>query len=234
MIEACIFDLDGTLIDSEILWVEAIEVALARKELAMARDDVAALVYGRSWPDIYADIRRMYPDMYPTRESMEAVTVPVFKALQRTRDIRIHASVQLLLDLSERFPIGIVSGSTRDRIAESMALLGIEDRIKAHVGCEDYAEGKPSPAGFLLGASLLGVAPEACLVFEDSAAGVAAAKRAGMACVALRRENAGGQDLSKADAVLDSFADFDIDAFLAQYATHQQPCTDDRTRRARP
>ena len=60
------------------------------------------------------------------------------------------------------------------------------------------------------------VDPAACLVFEDSAAGVRAAKAAGMACVALARPCAPRQDVAPADLVLDDLAKFDLDAFVAR------------------
>ena len=217
MIEACLFDLDGTLIDTEVLWVEAIEIALEQKGAAITRAAVGRLVYGRAWPDIYRDIQRLFPGLYPSRESIEAVTVPVFSRLRERRDVRIHGSIRLLVALSARFPVGLVSGSTNERIVEAMRHLEIESCVRAFVGCDDYEKGKPDPAGFLLGAARLGVRPKACIVFEDSAAGLEAAKRAGMACVALRRENAGEQDLSRADAICEDLADFDLDDFLRSY-----------------
>jgi HAD superfamily hydrolase (TIGR01509 family) len=226
MIEACIFDLDGTLIDTEILWVEAIEIALRQKNAAITRAEVGRLVYGRAWPDIYTDIHRRFPDAYPTRESMEAVTVPIFTRLRDQRDVRIHPSVRLLVRLSAHLPVAIVSGSTNARIVDAMRHLEIEPYVRTFVGCDDYAAGKPDPAGFLLGAERLGVRPETCLVFEDSAAGVVAAKRANMTCVALRRQNASEQDLSAADAVFATLADFDLDTFLEQQPRSAIPAAD--------
>jgi sugar-phosphatase len=95
------------------------------------------------------------------------------------------------------------------RIQATIDDLQIGDCVAAFVGCEDVPVGKPDPAPFLLGAERLGVPAPACLVFEDSAAGVRAAKAAGMRCVALSRENARGQDLSAADLVLPTLAAFD-------------------------
>lgn len=213
MPQAYIFDLDGTLMDTEILWIDAIEIALREKGCACTHEHVRELVFGRAWSDIYADIAREFPNAYPTRVSMEAVTVPLFEQYCRTRDVRIASSVTLLRDLSQKHPVGIVSGSTRSRITQSIAFLEIEADVDIYVGCEEYSPGKPDPAGFLLGARRLGAAPEACLVFEDSAAGVRAAKAAGMRCVALKRPGTPDQDFSLADAVLPDLAQFDPAAF---------------------
>ncbi len=206
LIGAYIFDLDGTLIDSEVLWVEAIEQALRERGCAVSHERVRELVFGRAWLDIYADIRAEFSRVYPTRASMEAVTVPIFEHLRRSKYYRIHSSIDLLRDLSRTHPVGIVSGSTRSRIEHSIEQLGIGSDVDAFAGCEEYSPGKPDPAGFLLGAERLGVAPEACVVFEDSTAGVRGAKAAGMRCVALNREEAPPQDFRAADLVLADLA----------------------------
>ena len=197
----------------------AIEIALLRKNLPITRSEVEALVYGRSWPDIYADIRERYPTPYPTRESIEAVTVPIFRERSTTQDITILPSVDLLRTLSATYPVAIVSGSTRDRIRESVTFLNISDCIRFYLGCEDYPRGKPDPAGFLLAAQKLRTRPESCIVFEDSEAGVLAAKRAGMHCVALQRHNASNQDLQHADQVLDNLGCFTIESFREHVLT---------------
>lgn len=208
-LQAVLFDMDGTLIDSEALWVDAIELALRQRGATLTHADAIRLVYGHAWPDIYRQIEVRYPRLYPSREAMEAVTVPLFREYRSQRDIRILPSIELLKRLSQRLPVVIVSGSTRSRVRETVEALELGPCLRGFFACEDVPAGKPDPAGFLLAARFLGVPPSSCLVFEDSAAGVTAAKAAGMRCVALRRENAGDQDLSRADRVLSSLADFD-------------------------
>ena len=108
----------------------------------------------------------------------------------------------------------IVSGNGRRDVAEAVAYLGIEKYIRFFLGCEDYSPGKPDPSGFLLAASRVDVSPRQCLVFEDSGVGVQAAKKAGMACVALWRRKAPARELSEADEVLEDLAQFDLDKWI--------------------
>ena len=210
-LQAILFDMDGTLVDSEVIWVDAIEKALRQRGVEITHADVVGLVYGHAWPDIYREIARRHPGAYASRQAMEAVTVPLYMQSHRQRDIRIHPSISLLRTLAQSYPVAIVSGSTRARIQATIDEVQIADCIATFVGCEDVPVGKPDPAPFLLGARRLGVPAPACLVFEDSAAGVQAAKAAGMRCVALCRENARGQDLTAADQVLTSLAAFDLE-----------------------
>ena len=77
----------------------------------------------------------------------------------------------------------VVSGSTRDSVVASLDALGILDRFETLVCAGDYVKAKPDAEPFLLAASKLGVAPQDCLVFEDTAMGIAAATAAGMKSV---------------------------------------------------
>ncbi len=210
MINAFIFDLDGTLLDSEILWVEAVEAFIREHDPSVTRDYATSIVYGRSWHDIYEEICRHLNDLDMSIRDMQVALRPYFDRLSETRDIRILSSVELLRTLSRDFPVCIVSGSPRDEIQDGVELMGIDDHLAFYLGAEDYSPGKPHPACFLMAAEKLGVPPGECLVFEDSAAGVLAAKRAGMACVGLSREGRPPQDLSAADIVLGDLADFSL------------------------
>jgi HAD superfamily hydrolase (TIGR01509 family) len=215
MAEAFLFDLDGTLLDSEILWVEAIRQALEERGRPVSPARALELVYGKAWSDIYGRIVQEYGDAYPSRAAMTERTRVLFEELRRTRDIRIESSIELLARLGARHPVAIVSGSTRRMIAESIAFMGVEKFVRLFVGAEDYPVGKPDPACFLIAARQLGAAPAACVVFEDSAAGVRAAKAAGMACIALRRPGRPVQDLSGADEILPDLGEFRAEKYGA-------------------
>lgn len=215
MAQAFLFDLDGTLLDSEILWVDAVRQALAQRGCAVSAEEALELVYGRSWNDIYGRIVGRWGEVYPSRAAMTERTRALFEELRRTREIRIEPSIELLKRLGSRHPVAIVSGSTRRMIAESIELMGVGAYVRLFVGSEDYPVGKPEPACFLLAAQQLGVAPAACVVFEDSAAGVRAAKAAGMTCVALRRPDRPVQDLSGADEVLGDLREFREERYAA-------------------
>ena len=219
MIEAFIFDLDGTLLDSEILWVEAIELYLREHWPTVERDYVMKLVYGRSWSDIYTDICHASTDIDLSIDEMQEALTPYFKRLTAKTDIRIEGSVGLLRRLAVDYPVCIVSGSPGDEIEDGIELMGIESLLAFYLGAEDYAPGKPDPACFLKAAVRLDVPPERCLVFEDSSAGVVAARRAGMFCVALARPGRPAQDIAGAHLVCEDLAEFDVPAFEAAYGS---------------
>jgi len=208
MIKAYLFDLDGTLQDTETLYVEAWQRAYQDTGCEVSREDACAMVYGRAKDEVYESFRARFPGAYPDPRSLEEPLARHFDALRQTREIRIHGSIALLERLAAGFPVAVVSGNARRDIEEAVAALGIADKLSFFLGCEDYAPGKPDPACFLLAARRLGLDPGECLVFEDSSAGVRAAKAAGMTCIALRRPDSPPQDLSAADRILDDLAGF--------------------------
>lgn len=205
-IRACLFDMDGTLIDSERIWQEAMKDALEKKGVFLSMDEIVRMEHGRAWNEIFEDIHSRWPGAYPTRLEMEAVTVPFYERAWLERDVSIPGSVELLRRLHGMgYEIAIASGSTRDRIEDTIARLDIGECVKCYVGGGDYARGKPEPDCFFEAARLLEVAPCDCIVFEDAEAGVAAAKAAGMRCVAL--DGGMGNCLDDADLVVRNLLD---------------------------
>lgn len=84
-------------------------------------------------------------------------------------------------------PMGVVSGGMRSLVEETLEVLGIRECFGVVVGSGDVTRGKPEPDGMLLAAKTLGVEPTACVVYEDAAAGIEAARRAGMRAVDITR-----------------------------------------------
>jgi beta-phosphoglucomutase-like phosphatase (HAD superfamily) len=214
-IDAFIFDLDGTLVDTELLWADALRIYLADQRCELSREAVLHIVFGRSWTDIYRDLTSRFPVLanISSAAMADALRAYYLRLREQGDGIVIASSANLLKSLALRHPVIIVSGSPRADVEEAVRLLGAADSVRFVLGAEDYSPGKPSPAGFLLGAQRLGVSPDRCLVFEDSGAGVSAAKAAGMWCVALSRLSAHPQDVSAADWVLGDLSAFSVEAF---------------------
>ena len=210
MVKAAIFDLDGTLMDSEILWVSAVEDYLNDHGHAMGHDEALSLVYGRSWTDIYENIISRCPEIDETMEEMEESLRVYIQNMQNGHDMIIEGSVMLLKRLARDMPVCIVSGAPVRDIESGIELMDINADIRFLLGAEDYAPGKPDPACFLKAAEKLNIAAGDCVVFEDSSAGIQAAKAAGMKCVALVRQGCPEQDVSDADRIVEDLALFDV------------------------
>jgi beta-phosphoglucomutase len=185
---AVIWDLDGTLVDSELLhwraWREALRpegVRLTRAEFLASfgqRNDTIL----RRWLGAGAGPERVRR----VGEEKEAA----FRRLVREHGVRAMPGaldwVGRLRDAGWRQ--AIASSAPRANVDAVVAALGLAPSLGAIVSAEDVSRGKPDPEVFLLAAERLGVPPPRCLVVEDAATGVAAARRAGMACLGVRPE----------------------------------------------
>jgi len=218
MLRAFLFDLDGTLLDSEILWVEAVEAWLRDRGHPLTHQEAVDIFYGWCWDKIHDVLTARFPGLGVTLQTMHLAVLPHFTRLREHRDIRIHGSIALFKRLAKDYPVGIVSGSYIADIEHGVAMMGLAPYVSMILGGEDYTPGKPHPAGYIMAAQRLGVAPQECLAFEDSTAGVEAAKGAGMQCVALARKDRPAQDVSKADLVLDDLALFSVEDYLRSRA----------------
>jgi sugar-phosphatase len=217
MIKAFLFDLDGTLQDTEVLYVKAWQSAYLDKGCAISNNEACEIVYGRAKDDVYKLFHARFPQAYPDLQSIEEPLARHFNALRSMQDIRIPGSLELLDRLSEKYPVAIVSGNSRQDISEAIEMLNIGDKLAFFLGCEDYTSGKPDPACFLLAAERLNIPPSQCLVFEDSEAGVWAAKNAGMTCIALNLPGTPNRDLSQADHILTDLAEYNPKTHSQEY-----------------
>ena len=212
--KACLFDLDGTITDTDVIWIDALADTLAALGHPVPTSWTMEIVYGKAWSSSYARIVERFPDLasIPSDELAHRSDA-FFRARVAATDVRIPGTIALIRRLAAAgVPCAVVSGSTHSQIEAALALAGVRECFREIVGSGDYAEGKPSPEGFLLGATRLGADPADCTVFEDSEAGVAAGKAAGMRVVALRLPDHPPQDLSAADLVLDDLSKFDPEA----------------------
>jgi len=212
-IKAFLFDLDGTLVDTDILYLEATDLALRDMSYSLSKEELVEILYGRSLDDVEASLKVLFPDLEVPK--LERGIRDHHGRLSRDQDPKIGSSVDLLKRLSLHYPVAIVSGSPRHDVQRYIDLLSLKEKIAFFLGSEDYAPGKPDPACYLMASERLEIPSEHCLVFEDSNAGVQAAKNADMYCVALKRPGMPDQDLSMADRILDDLATFDLRDWVA-------------------
>ena len=177
---AYIFDCDGTLADTMPTHYKAWMVALGE--------------HGRDFPEA------MFYELggVPTARIVEilnerhAYNLPVDETVAHKESLFLEmshevAAIEPVVALARQYhgqkPLAVASGGHRRIVMNTLRALGIVELFQAIVCSEDYQRGKPSPDPFLEAALRLDVAPERCLVFEDTATGIAAATAAGMQSV---------------------------------------------------
>jgi HAD superfamily hydrolase (TIGR01509 family) len=182
---AFLFDLDGTLIDSERLYAHAIARVMADAGAPLTAEE-QAFVVGHGWREIHAHLRAE-PRVGLSLRALQERTFAATAALRAEgHGFVALPGVHALLELAASWgiPVAIVTGSASEEAAVAVADLGVAAQLAFVVSADDVPRGKPAPDGYLLAAQRLGVAPRDCVVFEDSAAGIAAGLAAGMAVIA--------------------------------------------------
>jgi len=182
---AAIFDMDGLLIDSEPFWHEAeigilgdLGVPLAASSCRQTKGMFVGEVT-RYW-------YRRFPWTGPSPDEVAVRVVDEVMALVRAKG-ELKAGVDRAISLCEHHgvPLAVASSSEYRLIDVVLGHFGLAGHFSVVHSAEDEPYGKPHPGVFLTTADRLGVAPDRCVVWEDSSAGVLAAKAARMACVAV-------------------------------------------------
>jgi len=139
----------------------------------------------------------------------------LFKLLEQETE-PTKGVISLMQELKRRgIKLAVGSSSTRKLIDFVLKKLNITSLFDCIVAAEDVAHSKPDPEIFLKAAARLGTNPSQCLVIEDAALGVEAAKRAGMKCIGYRNPHSGNQDLSQADITISDFSKLTVAEIIA-------------------
>ena len=183
-IRALIFDLDGLLVDSEPLAARAMADFLRRYGYE-PRPEVAAQVLGRRLPEAIAIVRNAYGLEPPVAELTRIYGEMRLAALRGSVRPMPGAADVIAFGRAARLRLALATSGQRAHADLSLAESGLAGLCDAEATGDEVERGKPAPDLFLLAAERLGVEAPACVVFEDSPLGVAAAVAAGMRAVAV-------------------------------------------------
>lgn len=184
-VRALLFDLDGTLVDSERESAEAMARALASGQGIQIVQADRDFIVGRSWVQIYEKLCTRYADLTWTREELIAATAVRREEVFAEVGLTILPGAREAVRRFAHLELAIVTGSSRVEMGQALDALGLASCFTLTIASEDVATSKPAPDGYLQAAERLGVAASECLVIEDSQAGIAAGLAAQMSVVAV-------------------------------------------------
>jgi sugar-phosphatase len=194
--KAILFDMDGVLVNSG----NAVERVWRKWALAhnLDPDYVVEHAHGRRSAET---LRVVAPELEADQENLK---VEQMEIEDKEGVVAVPGAIELLSSLpQDRFTI--VTSATPALAFARLQHVGIPVPNR-FISADDVVHGKPSPEPYLKGAALLGFAPEDCLVFEDTPAGIRAAKAAGMKVIALQTTYP-AEELTAADTIVKSLAE---------------------------
>jgi beta-phosphoglucomutase len=220
-----LFDLDGVLINSMPLHTRAWEVYLER--LGIAATDIEARMHGKRNPEL---VRELISADLPEDIAFEhgAAKERLFRELMAAEIDRY--GIPGLMDFLERYrdmPKAVASNAERANVEFTLEKLGLEPYFQAIVDGWEVDRPKPFPDMYLLAAQRLGIAPQNCIVFEDSPVGAAAGKAAGMRTVGIETIPT---EFAGLDLVIRDFRDSRLESWLrAQTSSGKEETVYERT-----
>ena len=204
--------MDGTLINSESLTDRGIGELL--RQYAIRPGDLDYVQFhGIAWRQIENRLKHLFP-------ALDEVDIAAF--LQRRFDELsvvdppplLNGARAAFLEAGRHLPTAITTGSDSKAVERLLDSAGLRPACTLYVSCEMHAHSKPHPEPYLLTAEKLGVPADRCLVFEDSAVGLQAAKSAGMKLIAVTQTHPDHLPPDDcADGVIADYTDLPADFF---------------------
>ena len=207
--DAVIFDMDGVIVDSEIHW-KTTEGYFLQSLIPTWNINDQDKILGLGVHDLYALLASTY-QLQKTKEQFLELYQEMANVIYGEKVSLIEGFTELLSVLhANHIPVALASSSPWTWINIMLERFNLRESFQAIVSADELeGEGKPSPAIYLLTAKQLGVSPTRCLAIEDSKNGVLSAKNAGMYCIGFRNGFNDEQDLSRADMIIQHFAELD-------------------------
>ena len=210
-IDAILWDMDGTLVDTERVVWEVMQNAFVEVLGIRMDEKLFENLLGQSERDFFKTVGKKLKltdaQIEQVRELFHSDYVPALAKIPP-----LPGAIEAVRATHARAKIALVTGSTQRQALAVLEALGIKNLFQHIVACDHYEVGKPHPEPYRKAAKKLNAKPEKCLAIEDSPAGIASARAAGMKVVAIREGNKGKADISDAHLELPSLLEFDLDA----------------------
>ncbi len=184
--DAVIFDVDGTLVNTETLWDEVRRSLAASQGVSWPAEATVAMM-GMNTEEWSAYLVEVVGIAGTPAEAAQATIEGMLQHYRQGVPV-LQGAVSALRRMARLVPIAIASSSPRVLIEAAAEMLQLNDLVQVIVSTGEVPRGKPAPDGYLRAAELLGVDPTRCVAVEDATSGIQSALAAGMRVVAVPQE----------------------------------------------
>lgn len=211
MFEAIIFDMDGVLVDSEPFHTQIEKRQFELNGLSIPEEEHQKYM-GTASELMWREIHEKYETEITDEELLEQNRSESIRFFSELGHIPVMDGLPELLEKlrSRNYPMAVASSSFPEIIELLLVKADLKKYFRVIVSGEEAGKSKPAPDIFLLAAQKLGVAPENCLVVEDSQNGIKAARAAGMFCVAYQGGSADPEKQKEADTMIKNYAQLEM------------------------
>jgi beta-phosphoglucomutase family hydrolase len=214
-IKAMIFDMDGTVVDSNKLDYEAWKSILNDHDVNLEYKEYIKLLGATSQEIIkkYLDVdEEEINKMIEKRESL-------FREFVEEKGLQPMPHIQVLLEQIKKADMktALATGAQREKLDFMLEKIGLGKYFDEIVTADDVEKGKPNAETFLIAAEKLNVSPKEVIVWEDAEKGVAAAKNGDLLCIAITTTNGGKKGLESADLIIDSYEHIQLEEVLSKF-----------------
>jgi len=211
MIKAVVFDMDGTIADSEKIAQKVTREFFQKRGIVLTREE-EKIMFGLTWKDLVKEILKSRGFEY--RQNIKN-TLKERYIRTMSRDVQALPGVYDLLDeVSKNLKVGLATNSRHREVDIIFDKLGFHEYFHLKLARDHVKKGKPDPEIYLKTADTFCVKPFECVVFEDSMIGLRAAKAAGMKRVAIVNTCTREELDKEADIVIDSYKDINLSKIL--------------------
>ena len=208
--KAILFDMDGVLLDSEPLFLRAINDALGEYGVDIISDEenrsflIGTTIY-QTW-DRIKSVRKLDKSVEALISDYEHHVLQIFGG---TLDARPGVTALVNFCQSKSIPIAVASSSQHRWIDLKLNAIGLSGAFDSVMGGDDVINGKPDPEVYLRSAEKVGQIAEDCIAIEDSPVGIASAVASGAYTIAVKTDSTLGLDVSAAQVLLEDLTHFD-------------------------
>jgi HAD superfamily hydrolase (TIGR01509 family) len=210
--QGIVFDFDGVIVNSEPLHLQASRDALATRGIEISDEEYYDRYVGYDDVGMFKQlaIDRALPWCSDDLQEMLVAKALRFEELEQTGAVLVAGAAECVRRMADLSPLAVASGARPEEIERMLTRLNLRSYFRTVVGSGDTPFSKPAPDPYLEAASRLRAQPARTIAIEDTAAGLASAKAAGLRCIGITTTFPGSK-LSLADVVVQSMDEITAD-----------------------